>query len=175
MPSAYLSVEDRQIYVALMCILRGGKIGTQQLMDETEVSRNTVLQDIKDLKNKWAKKGISLTYSYKDGYEVKGSESDIRNLLYIHITELLSQHQEELLKRVMKADYEYSLIYNWLVECEDKLGMAFTDKMLTQLAYMLTCCIQRIGGKRYVDALITRKEELEKPGSTKRCKKLKAF
>ncbi|MEK4621712.1 BglG family transcription antiterminator [Priestia sp. FSL P4-0332] len=162
MPSAYLSVEDRQIYVALMCILRGGKIGTQQLMDETEVSRNTVLQDIKDLKNKWAKKGISLTYSYKDGYEVKGSESDIRNLLYIHITELLSQHQEELLKRVMKADYEYSLIYNWLVECEDKLGMAFTDKMLTQLAYMLTCCIQRIGGKRYVDALITRKEELEK-------------
>ncbi|MBU8587038.1 BglG family transcription antiterminator [Priestia megaterium] len=162
MPSAYLSVEDRQIYVALMCILRGGKIGTQQLMDETEVSRNTVLQDIKDLKNKWAKKGISLTYSYKDGYEVKGSESDIRNLLYIHITELLSQHQEELLKRVMKADYEYSLIYNWLVECEDKLEMAFTDKMLTQLAYMLTCCIQRIGGKRYVDALITRKEELEK-------------
>jgi mannitol operon transcriptional antiterminator len=162
MPSAYLSVEDRQIYVALMCILRGGKIGTQQLMDETEVSRNTVLQDIKDLKNKWAKKGISLTYNYKDGYEVKGSESDIRNLLYIHITELLSQHQEELLKRVMKADYEYSLIYNWLVECEDKLGMAFTDKMLTQLAYMLTCCIQRIGGKRYVDALITRKEELEK-------------
>ncbi|MEH7680889.1 BglG family transcription antiterminator [Priestia megaterium] len=162
MPSAYLSVEDRQIYVALMCILRGGKIGTQQLMDETEVSRNTVLQDIKDLKNKWAKKGISLTYSYKDGYEVKGSESDIRNLLYIHITELLSQNQEELLKRVMKADYEYSLIYNWLVECEDKLGMAFTDKMLTQLAYMLTCCIQRIGGKRYVDALITRKEELEK-------------
>ncbi|MGF9892025.1 BglG family transcription antiterminator [Priestia megaterium] len=162
MPSAYLSVEDRQIYVALMCILRGGKIGTQQLMDETEVSRNTVLQDIKDLKNKWAKKGISLTYSYKDGYEVKGSESDIRNLLYIHITELLSQHQEELLKRVMKADYEYSLIYNWLVECEDKLGMAFTDKMLTQLAYMLTCCIQRIGGKRYVDALITRKDELEK-------------
>jgi transcriptional antiterminator/mannitol/fructose-specific phosphotransferase system IIA component (Ntr-type) len=162
MPSAYLSVEDRQIYVALMCILRGGKIGTQQLMDETEVSRNTVLQDIKDLKNKWAKKGISLTYSYKDGYEVKGSESDIRNLLYIHITELLSQHQEELLKRVMKANYEYSMIYNWLVECEDKLGMAFTDKMLTQLAYMLTCCIQRIGGKRYVDALITRKDELEK-------------
>ncbi|WP_256720580.1 BglG family transcription antiterminator [Priestia megaterium] len=162
MPSAYLSVEDRQIYVALMCILRGGKIGTQQLMDETEVSRNTVLQDIKDLKNKWVKKGISLTYSYKDGYEVKGSESDIRNLLYIHITELLSQHQEELLKRVMKADYEYSMIYNWLVECEDKLGMAFTDKMLTQLAYMLTCCIQRIGGKRYVDALITRKDELEK-------------
>ncbi|CAH0202211.1 BglG family transcription antiterminator [Priestia megaterium] len=162
MPSAYLSVEDRQIYVALMCILRGGKIGTQQLMDETEVSRNTVLQDIKDLKNKWAKKGISLTYSYKDGYEVKGSESDIRNLLYIHITELLSQHQEELLKRVMKVDYEYSMIYNWLVECEDKLGMAFTDKMLTQLAYMLTFCIQRIGGKRYVDALITRKDELEK-------------
>jgi mannitol operon transcriptional antiterminator len=162
MPSAYLSVEDRQIYVALMCILRGGKIGTQQLMDETEVSRNTVLQDIKDFKNKWAKKGISLTYSYKDGYEVKGSESDIRNLLYIHITELLSQHQEELLKRVMKADYEYSMIYNWLVECEDKLGMAFTDKMLTQLAYMLTFCIQRIGGKRYVDALITRKDELEK-------------
>jgi mannitol operon transcriptional antiterminator len=162
MPSAYLSVEDRQIYVALMCILRGGKIGTQQLMDETEVSRNTVLQDIKDLKNKWVKKGISLTYSYKDGYEVKGSESDIRNLLYIHITELLSQHQEELLKRVMKADYEYSMIYNWLVECEDKLGMAFTDKMLTQLAYMLTFCIQRIGGKRYVDALITRKDELEK-------------
>lgn len=162
MPSAYLSVEDRQIYVALMCILRGGKIGTQQLMDETEVSRNTVLQDIKDLKNKWAKKSISLTYSYKDGYEVKGSESDIRNLLYIHITELLSQHQEELLKRVMKADYEYSMIYNWLVECEDKLGMAFTDKMLTQLAYMLTCCIQRIGGKRYVDALITRKDQLEK-------------
>ncbi|MES9760879.1 BglG family transcription antiterminator [Priestia megaterium] len=162
MPSAYLSVEDRQIYVALMCILRGGKIGTQQLMDETEVSRNTVLQDIKDLKNKWIKKGISLTYSYKDGYEVKGPESDIRNLLYIHITELLSQHQEELLKRVMKADYEYSMIYNWLVECEDKLGMAFTDKMLTQLAYMLTCCIQRIGGKRYVDASITRKEELEK-------------
>ncbi|MEB2265595.1 BglG family transcription antiterminator [Priestia megaterium] len=162
MPSAYLSVEDRQIYVALMCILRGGKIGTQQLMDETEVSRNTVLQDIKDLKNKWAKKGISLTYSYKDGYEVKGSESDIRNLLYIHITELLSQHQEELLKRVMKADYEYSMIYNWLVECEDKLGMAFTDKMLTQLAYMLTFCVQRIGGKRYVDALITRKDELEK-------------
>ncbi|MCU7710863.1 BglG family transcription antiterminator [Priestia megaterium] len=162
MPSAYLSVEDRQIYVALMCILRGGKIGTQQLMDETEVSRNTVLQDIKDLKNKWVKKGISLTYSYKDGYEVKGSESDIRNLLYIHITELLSQHQEELLKRVMKADYEYSMIYHWLVECEYKLGMAFTDKMLTQLAYMLTCCIQRIGGKRYVDALITRKDELEK-------------
>ncbi|MGE6829608.1 BglG family transcription antiterminator [Priestia megaterium] len=162
MPSAYLSVEDRQIYVALMCILRGGKIGTQQLMDETEVSRNTVLQDIKDLKNKWAKKGISLTYSYKDGYEVKGSESDIRNLLYIHITELLSQHQEELLKRVMKADYEYSMIYNWLVECEDKLGMAFTDKMLKQLAYMLTFCIQRIGGKRYVDALITRKDKLEK-------------
>lgn len=162
MPSAYLSVEDRQIYVALMCILRGGKIGTQQLMDETEVSRNTVLQDIKDLKNKWVKKGISLTYSYKDGYEVKGSESDIRNLLYIHITELLSQHQEELLKRVMKADYEYSMIYHWLVECEDKLGMAFTDKMLTQLAYILTCCIQRIGGKRYVDALITRKDELEK-------------
>ncbi|MCM3019472.1 BglG family transcription antiterminator [Priestia megaterium] len=162
MPSAYLSVEDRQIYVALMCILRGGKIGTQQLMDETEVSRNTVLQDIKDLKNKWAKKSISLTYSYKDGYEVKGSESDIRNLLYIHITELLSQHQEKLLKRVMKADYEYSMIYNWLVECEDKLEMAFTDKMLTQLAYMLTCCIQRIGGKRYVDALTTRKDELEK-------------
>ncbi|PFJ02858.1 BglG family transcription antiterminator [Priestia megaterium] len=174
MPSAYLSVEDRQIYVALMCILRGGKIGTQQLMDETEVSRNTVLQDIKDLKNKWAKKGISLTYSYKDGYEVKGSESDIRNLLYIHITELLSQHQEELLKRVMKVDYEYSLIYNWLVECEDKLGMAFTDKMLTQLAYMLTCCIQRIGGKRYVDALITRKEELEKTRQYKALKEIES-
>ncbi|MDI3092490.1 BglG family transcription antiterminator [Priestia megaterium] len=162
MPSAYLSVEDRQIYVALMCILRGGKIGTQQLMEETEVSRNTVLQDIKDLKNKWAKKDISLIYSYKDGYEAQGSESDIRNLLYIHITELISQHQEELLKRVMKADYEYSMIYNWLVECEDKLGMAFTDKMLTQLAYMLTCCIQRIQSKRYVDSLITRKDELEK-------------
>ncbi|WP_134683686.1 BglG family transcription antiterminator [Brevibacillus migulae] len=138
---------ERQVYLLLYVLLADERITTQECMERTGVSRNTILQDLKQMKKELGKHGLSLAYSYASGYEITGDELAIRNLLSHTVQSLLHDGQEQLLRDLHEADPDIpspAIILDWLHDCEQQLQLQFAEDSLKPLSYLFSLYLKRI-------------------------------
>lgn len=143
-----LRAADRQVYLLLYVLLADERITTQVCMDKTGVSRNTILHDLKSVKEDAEKHGLQLAYSYADGYEITGDELTIRNLLSHHVHSLVHEGQEPLLKDLLGGEQVVpnpDAILQWLSDCEKQLEVQFAEDATKPLSYLFPCYLKRIG------------------------------
>ncbi|MFB5662234.1 PRD domain-containing protein [Alteribacillus sp. HJP-4] len=142
----YLTPELRVHVMLLKLLMESRPLSLQDLAETTEVSKNTVLHDMKLLKLVLKEKALQINYSRKDGYFLKGSEYKLRNLL---VTEAKQLFHYEIAYYLLKQKQllhpnEVFLLRQRLLRIEKRLEVSFTDEQIEELPVILHLLIQRI-------------------------------
>lgn len=86
----YLSAQERQALALLQIAASSERITISSLIDELGVSRNTIISDVREIKQRMEPFSITLTSSQQTGYRLKGEERAIRELLWTGLQDLES-------------------------------------------------------------------------------------
>ncbi|MFB4163253.1 helix-turn-helix domain-containing protein [Alteribacillus sp. JSM 102045] len=149
--ATYFSIDDltpelRVHLILITLLVEKESFSLQDLAELTDVSKNTVLLDMKLMKKLVKSKSIQVQYSRKHGYYISGSEYQLRNLL---VTELKQLFQYEFARTLLKQkklidSNEVFLLRQRLLRAEDRLEISFTDEQMEVLPVLLHLLIKRI-------------------------------
>lgn len=101
--SGVLSAPARQAMIFLQVALSGKKQTISSLMADFDVSRNTVISDIREIKVKLAQSGIILTSEVGHGYELHGDEVIIRRSIWTELLGLASAGLTSLVRKFLQG------------------------------------------------------------------------
>lgn len=150
------SKEERYAWVFLLLSLDINTpyfIGTFQSL--FKVSRNTVIDDIKQVRKSIDKQGISITSSISEGYLVEGNEIGIRQMIMDSVQYLSSntRHSAEkdlqlnLLEKLFTPS-DIHLVLNLLSAYEEKSGIGITEDIRPLISTWMLCFYQRMRNDR---------------------------
>lgn len=153
----FQQIPNEKERILLICILLLGRteeLSLIHLADALELSKNTVLKDIKKAEEIVAPFNIQISYNRKIGYYIEGTEFNKRKLL-IHVTRKLLQSAEgEVWIRTISgiSFQDIEMMIKRFEKIEKKLGVTFTDERLQELPYCLLLLLKRISmGKELGD------------------------
>ena len=89
--------KKEKIWLILYLLIQEKRILLEDLINLLQVSRNTVLADLKKLKVELNKYNLSLHFGRKEGYQIVGNEQSKRNLLILSLSQIICQHSWEYL------------------------------------------------------------------------------
>ena len=99
----YFSSEERRAIEFLFITLNSEKIVIDDLKNAFDVSRNTILSDLKSVKSEIEESGeLKFCNSIKQGYYVMGDESALRKIIQEKINELKTPEGKAVLKIYMQ-------------------------------------------------------------------------
>lgn len=137
---------DRAHLIVLMMLLRKVDFSINFFIDEFKISKNTVLNDLKQAKKVIKPFKLKITYSRIEGYEIKGKEWDCRNVMIHSINYIMNQLDgERYLKYYLKISKEMSENINQnLLKVETALDLSFVDTKTIVLPYIFLGILFRI-------------------------------
>ena len=137
----------------LLC--RNEELSTYHFTDELQISKNTLLSDLKKVQDKVNEFHLELAYNRKEGYRLYGSEYHKRELMIYALRKLLNMPGGE-----EKLNCEYQIHQDRLCELkanigeiEKKLFLQFTDERLKELIYFFYFTIMRIKRTKYIEKM----------------------
>ncbi|MFD2627775.1 BglG family transcription antiterminator [Oceanobacillus kapialis] len=154
--------EQQRMYVILMMLLSKDDLSLIHFTSELKVSKNTILSDLKQSQQFIADYHVTIRYTRKDGYVLKGEEFQIRKLL-LHVLDkfLRLKNGADLLSRLVdiKAD-DLREVTHRIESVEKKLNLKFTDERMATMPYSLILVIRRIKKGNLIRAFYIKYEEL---------------
>lgn len=137
---------DRAAIMILIMLVRQADFSINFFTYEFKISKNTVLSDLRQAKKIMDPFKLSIHYSRLTGYEIRGKEWDIRNIMIHLINYVMNQLDgERYLKYFMKISEErFEGIYRNLEKVEKKLDLSFVDTKTTVLPYIIMGILFRI-------------------------------
>lgn len=149
------SDEERVYWIELRLLCRKEELSTYHFTDELEISKNTLLNDLKKVQDNVKEFDLELAYNRKDGYRLYGREYDKRELIIYALRKLLNMPGgEENLKQVYAIDQaRVQELKDNIGEIEKKLYLQFTDERLKELLYIFYFTFMRIEKAKYVEEM----------------------
>lgn len=146
-----LKESERQKMICLL-IFCGEYLSLFHFEDELEVSKNTVLKDIKKINETVEKFGVTVSYSRKKGYFFTGKEEEIRRYILLLVNDLLlNPYGERMIKQYLKfLEPQLDLIDQGIGRFEKEIATRFTDKVRMDAPFMLTILLRRIENGHYL-------------------------
>ena len=130
-----------------MCVFADDVDTSVYLFQELfNVSKNTILSDIKELRNSLIPLKIEMKYSRKEGYYLCGNEQVIRSFAYKMVDELLFEELGELLLfKILweQNQYSYSHIKTSILSLRDHNKLSFIPSKVEFLVYFLSFTLAR--------------------------------
>ncbi|UJL47394.1 BglG family transcription antiterminator [Virgibacillus sp. NKC19-16] len=160
--TAVLSEGQRVQVIIMMLISSDEELSLNHFTIELEVSKNTILSDLKQAQTYLDEYDLIIRYSRKSGYLLEGKEFQIRKLL-IKVTYQLLQMQngENRLKEIAAIKTEEIDEFNRrIVNVENKLNLKFTDEKMVTMPYILILILRRIENGSGINAFSIQYEEL---------------
>lgn len=148
------SREERIKYLQLILVTRDEELSLNHLIDLLDVSKNTVLSDIKEAQANLKYKRLNIMYSREDGYHLEGSEWNKRSLL-IEIIQHISNHVNGniILKYYMNLnDEEIDMVTSSILKIEEEIDTKFIDVDLNALPFVFSGIVERISQNKIIDA-----------------------
>ena len=146
--------EEHRIYVILLMLLSSmEELSLYHFTFELDVSKNTVLSDLKKAQKLLDEYNLSINYSRKHGYVLKGNEFKIRKLLLDVTYQMLEMmNGEDRIKKIaMISDEKMTEFTNRILEVENKLNLRFTDEKLKTMSFVLFLILKRIEKGHQID------------------------
>jgi len=151
---------ERKSLIALKILTRDQSVNLQKLQDEILVSRNTILNDIKDLKSDLRNFNLSLTFTRNSGYYMNGLELQKRKVIVNHISKLLiTIGYERLCSELSNQNIES--IKDLLLKSEDIATTRFTEDVIQTLSIYLSILIKRWTREKFVQMDVQEKQVLQ--------------
>lgn len=147
-----LSEQERIASIILYILLREEELSLNHFIVELEVSKNTVLQDLKLVQIELEKFNLMLNYDRTNGYYIEGEEWNKRSLVFRAIHNLMNSYVGlDLLDRFMGIGHgRLEQIRKQLMTIENDLHYSFTDIELKSLPYIIGSIFRRIKQKKFI-------------------------
>ena len=141
------SETDREKLFYLMILLSPEALSVYHFQSITGLSRNTVLKDLKQLKEKAQEGNLKIHYSKQEGYVIKGESRVKRYMIEQLVHDVLNRPDNNLIIECIWGDQQTNIqsIRYQLEQMERELGITFTDERLHELTYLFLCTDQLIG------------------------------
>lgn len=148
------SEEERLAVIFLYLFRRNDIISSFHLTQLLQVSKNTVISDLKKANKINCPFLVEIRYSRKKGYHLIGTEFDKRALVMYYISRMIQvPYFEELLDYLLKEEtkkIDYRGILNILKQIEEQFSLNFVEERLNQLAHFLIFYYYRQQKKKFV-------------------------
>lgn len=157
-----LSEEQRVQLILVMLLGLENELSLNHFSIDLDVSRNTVLNDMKKVQEYLEVYHLMIRYTRKHGYLIEGEEFHIRKLLINTIQQVLHINNGELrLKSFAGIKEEDVREYQKRIEnVESKLNLQFTDEKLAIMPYILILVLRRIEQGHEIEAFSIKYDEL---------------
>lgn len=144
--SMILTEEQRIPLILMMMMSSDEELSLNHFAIELDVSKNTVLNDIKQAQSYLDQYHLQIKYSRKNGYLIEGQEFQIRKLLSLVTGLILNMpHGEEKLKEITNIrEEQISEFTKRLENVENQLRYTFTDERMGTMPYILILILRRI-------------------------------
>lgn len=155
-----LSPKERKAWMAIVLFTRPDAIFAHDLAEFLQVSRATVLQDMKLLRSELDAYGLAVSVDRKTGYVVKGEEGDKRKAMAHYLPQVMADAswkqyrspfrgvvRDTLAERQTPSQSDEELlteVYRLVADCEASLGLEFTDETVFLLASRLVLFASRL-------------------------------
>ncbi|MGM0814769.1 MAG: BglG family transcription antiterminator [Bacillota bacterium] len=139
-------VKERRAILLLSIACSEKRLRIDDFIEMTKVSRNTLLEDMKQLKEALSKQQLTLHYQAACGYFLSGDERAIRLALkpYIHFIRTMIKNEKTFPSFWLKGPISYKRLHLLLQHSEQELKLEFADDMLDQLSLDLFFYFKRM-------------------------------
>ncbi|MGM7724339.1 BglG family transcription antiterminator [Metabacillus sp. Hm71] len=139
--SFILTEEERLIFINLYLFIRQEPISSVHLTQLLQVSKNTVISDVKKANEMNQPYLVEIRYSRQKGYHLAGTEFDKRILIMYYLSQLLQvPYFEKLMNYLLKDRTGYmgvNEIHRILLQIEAQFDLHFVEERIKQFAYFL--------------------------------------
>lgn len=151
------SEKERQCLIILSILAREEELSLLHMSDITHVSKNTVLNDMKEVHMKAAQYQLSVVYDRKNGYHLEGDEIDKRYLMIEIVREINKvPNVEQLFLQICSFSHKDIFdIMNRIILIEKSLDIRISDERLNELRYIVLLTIRRIEQGKTIHKLPT--------------------
>ncbi|RSU14668.1 hypothetical protein CBF27_01420 [Vagococcus acidifermentans] len=152
-PSYIFSSDERVSLIILLILTRKRKILLSDLSDKLEVTKNTILKDLKTVRAKLKSRNLRLSNDRSEGYSIEGKEWDKRNVLKNIIVDLSRFFGGiAILKEYLSISNDvYDDILEKIYMIEDTVGIKYTDQTMQFLPLFLIAILRRITEGKLID------------------------
>lgn len=138
--------DERIVIIALRILVTDEPLSTYHFVDELQISKNTLMNDLKGVEKRVSPYRLTLHYDRQKGYDFAGTEIDRRecmlalirhcreNPVYHRFLAALADLTKEPLDQIQR-DIE---------DVEERLWIEFTDERLAELALIFAFILHRI-------------------------------
>lgn len=159
-----LSVQERKLLITLSAGLMDEKISIEELCRLMSVSRNTVLDDIAQLKKKLIEQGLTLEGRGRQGYQITGDELTLRYSLYESMIGLETEFTRAIFEQMLISALRLrgtrfenrNELFAWLEtviqQAEDCIDGRYNHNSIAEIRDYILLIICRAGrGNLYLD------------------------
>lgn len=148
----YLSKKERLIYMYLMLFINKDHLTLNDFIDSLQVSRSTVLLDLKELTQTLEEINIHIKNDRKRGYYLVGSEMEIRRFMMKNVIYTLADEDNNKLFDIFindfyLDDFTYSKVY--ISELAEKHNIRFVENRLIEFIYIFIFLNTRMHNENY--------------------------
>jgi mannitol operon transcriptional antiterminator len=161
------SPTERRAWILIFIAVEEHPLFLNDFIELFQVSRNTILGDIKILKEEASEFQLNIESGIHQGYQIKGDENDIRRVVIHYLTFVTPESgwykiiidsavanelkQEQLLRPYLLFNNDELLfLKTLLIEYERKFHIEFTDEILNNLVVWFYLFSRRIRQEQYV-------------------------
>ena len=127
--------QERNNLQVLNMLLSKEYINISTLMEDFDVSRSTVIKDLREIRNIVAQYNLVLEFNVEHGYEIQGSEIQKRSLILVINSDYKYLMDIKSMNYYDEADVEK--LMSLFFEVEEKLNVIYVRSTLHQLAVLL--------------------------------------
>lgn len=148
----YLSKKERLIYMYLMLFINKDHLTLNDFIDSLQVSRSTVLLDLKELTQTLEEINIHIKNDRKRGYYLVGSEMEIRRFMMKNVIYTLADEDNNkvfdiFINDFYLDDFTYSKVY--ISELAEKHNIRFVENRLIEFIYIFIFLNTRMHNENY--------------------------
>lgn len=154
--------EEQRVYTIIMMLLSKDDLSLVHFTSELDVSKNTVLTDLKQAQIYLDHYNLHIRYSRKLGYVMEGNEFMIRKLLILVTDKILEMPDGPRRLRNLAGiqNEEITELDKRINQVEKKLNLKFTDEKIASMPYTLILVLRRIKKGKQVNSFYIKYEEL---------------
>lgn len=147
------SPNERKYLIILYVLSRDEALSLNHFIVEMNVSKNTVLQDLKEVNKILDSLNLDIQYTRSEGYYTVGDEWDKRSLMLDAIYRIIHMHGGEYyLKKLMGiSQEEVTEIRSRLNIIEQELTISFADTEMDTLPYSFYGLFKRMMQGKYIN------------------------
>ncbi|MBB6449934.1 transcriptional antiterminator/mannitol/fructose-specific phosphotransferase system IIA component (Ntr-type) [Geomicrobium halophilum] len=157
-----LSVEQRIYLILIMLISSEEELSLHHFTSELDVSKNTVLNDLKQAQAFLSAFDLSIRYTRRWGYLIEGQEFQVRKLLMKVTYQVLQiNNGTNRIQKITGLQNEQVDEFHQRIEnVENKLYLKFTDEKIETMPYILILIKRRIKQENKINPFSIAYEEL---------------